>query len=204
MRAALCLALPFLALPAQAAPVTYLFTGTVDQIGTASAPGFVTLGEQVPISITVETAYPVDQSLSTPGSFVYFASGTGFPAASVIIAANIAGENTDNIFQTVTVQPGSGISLQTFGPQINFGFNLSLSGALAGELATGAIPESLNANGFTAGTFSVTNAFSPTFEGFSGTIDGLAVPGLAVPEPASLFVIASGLAALALLRRRRA
>ncbi len=85
---------------------------------------------------------------------------------------------------------------------ISSGFNLNLSGAVAGALPTGELPSALSASEFTTGTFSVTEAFSPTTYGFSGVIDGLAGSATTVPEPATWALLAMGLAGLARLRPR--
>ena len=183
---------------AQAAPVTFDLTGTVTQA--AGDPG-VAAGEQIPIVITIDDAYPA----TTPGGGIYsynagFNPVTGF--GNLVNSAIFAGLDRSGLFQTATVDPGGGITFHTTSPQVGAGFDLALSGALGGVLPTTALPTSLSASQFTSGTFSVTEAFSPTQFGFSGVIDGLASAATAVPEPASWAMLAGGLAALAWFRSR--
>ena len=188
---------------AQAAPVTFDLTGTVTQAAntfTAPAPGPVMVGEQIPIVITIDDAYQPD----VLGGGTYSFSG-GSPArgfGSIILSASFAGMDNNGFFQTVVVTPDSGISLIAGNSQTSSGFSLALSGAVAGALPTTALPSALDASEFTAGTFSVTELFSSTTNGFSGVIDGLAGAATTVPEPATWAVLVMGLAGLAWLRPR--
>ena len=183
---------------AQAAPVTFDLTGTVTQ---ATSTAGVVAGEQIPIVITLDDAYPA----TTPGGGTYVYSGGVNPvtgAGNIVNSATFAGTDHSGLFQTVTVSPGAEITFATTSPQIGAGFDLALSGALAGALPTTALPAALSASEFTTGTFSVTEAFSPTTFGFSGVIDGLAGSATSVPEPASWALLATGLVGLAGFRPR--
>lgn len=190
---------------AQAAPVTFDLTGTVTQAAnlfSAPAPGPVTIGEQIPIVITIDRAYQPD----TPGGGTYSYSG-GNPIEGftpIILSASFAGMDNNGLFQTIVVAPSSGMSLTAGNPMTSSGFSLSLSDALAGVLPTTELPLTLSAADFTAGTFSVTTLFSAATNGFSGVIDGLAGSTSAVSEPASWITLAVALVGLTLVRRRMA
>lgn len=170
-----------------AAPITYNFAATINQVGINSATR-VTVGEQIPISITVDSAFPggpvYNYNISTP--------------TNLITAANFNTISEDGLFQTITIVPGASIDFRTGSPQTDGGFDLMLTGAQNGALATGALPASLSAASFTGGTFSVTEVISPLIQGYSGTINGLAVT---VPEPASWLLLGVGLLGLLAVRR---
>ncbi len=197
------LAASLLAAPAWAVPVTYDLTGTVTQIGT-NPDVSVSVGQVIPILIQVETAYPA----SPPGSGHYASTGAFDPTtglSEVILSATFNGRADNGLIQTVDVGP-SAIDFSTASPQVNAGFTLDLSGALPGALPNNNLPATLDPALFTSGTFTVTQAFSPSQDGFSGTIDGLAgTTGTAVPEPASIAMVGIGLLGLlgASNRRRR-
>ena len=180
---------------AKAAPVTYDFTGTITQVGTrVLTPVF--LGEHIPISLTLEAAYPA----TPPGSGSYGFNGLfdpNSPFTAPILAANFNNTSALGLFQIVTVRSGESFSAHTTSPQVGAGFDLSFTGASSGALASNAIPLSLNPADFQDGVFAVTQAFSPTTYGYSGTIDGLAVP-----EPMSLAMFGMGMLAIGATRRR--
>ena len=192
MRLSNFIVLALLATPAaQAAPVTYSFTGTVDQVGTTPEIPVV-VGQQIPIVITVDAAYPQDPSGNSYSSL----------SGSLVLSATFAGQNNTGLIQTVMIDPGLLFQINTTSPQISNGFGLTLSSPLPGALPTSAIPSTLNPADFETGTFSVVEAFSASEYGFSGTIDGLASSSSAVPEPASLALLAAGLLSATLIRRR--
>ncbi|HEY0202760.1 MAG TPA: PEP-CTERM sorting domain-containing protein [Acetobacteraceae bacterium] len=189
--AVLALCVP--ALPARAVPVTYDLTGTVTQIARlTNVP--LSPGQVVPISIQVDTA----ATASPPGSGHYSSTLTFNPGSglySVILSALFDGQELSSLAQTINLTDTS-ISFATTGPQISYGFQLALSGAPSGTLSPGALPGALDPGLFTTRTFSVVDAFSATFSGYSGTVNGLAVP-----EPASLALLCTAL--LGLLARRQ-
>lgn len=181
------------ALPAHAVPVTYKLTGIVTQVGTLT-PAAATPGQVIPISIQVDTA----ATASPPGSGHYSSTITFNPGSGryyVILSALFDGQDLSSLAQTINVTDTS-ISFATSGPQIGYGFQLALSGAPAGTLSSAALPSALDPGLFTSGTFSVVEAFSAATYGYSGTINGLAVP-----EPASLVLLSTAL--LGLLGRRQ-
>ena len=194
MRLAPIALLALLSTPAAAVPVTYTFTGTITQLGAQTlAP--VALGEQIPISITLDDAYP-----QTPGTNTYASA-----SASLVLSATFGAENDTGLVQTLTITPGASLQLHTASPQISAGFGLTLAGAEPGVLPTSAIPAALDPAGFGVGTFSVVEAFSAAEFGFGGVIDGLAGgDGAAVPEPGTAGVLAVGLLGMVALRRRAA
>lgn len=175
---------------AKATPVTYSLTGTVNQVGTTALVP-VAAGQQIPIVITVEAAYPQNSNGTSYSSF----------SSSLVLSATFAGENDTGLIQTITVNPNSSFQINTGSPQTSSGFGLTLSSPRPGALATAAIPLTLDPASFGIGTFSVVEAFSTSTYGFSGTIDGLASSGSAVSEPASLAMLAAGLFGFSLIRR---
>ena len=185
LAAAAVLALSVSALPAHAIPVTYNLSGTVNRVGTlTSVP--VAPGQVIPVSIQVDTA----ATASPPGSGNYSSIGTLNPGSglySVILSALFNGQDLSSLAQTINVTDTS-ISFATSGPQIGYGFQLVLSGAPAGTLSPATLPSTLNPGLFTSGSFTVVEAFSAANDGYSGTINGLAVP-----EPASLALVCAGL-----------
>lgn len=177
---------------AKASPVTYSFTGTVSQVGaTTLVP--VVVGQHIPIFITVDAAYPQNFDGNSYSSV----------SSSLVLSATFAGENDAGLIQTIMVNPNSLFQINTASPQTSAGFGLSLSAPLPGTLPTNAIPLTLDPGSFGVGTFSVVEAFSASQFGFSGTIDGVAPSGSAVPEPASLAMLAAGLFGATLIRRRK-
>ena len=190
MRKLMLLALAcYVSLPAKAAPVAYSFTGTVLQVSSSvSEP--LSVGQQIPIVITLDANAQATQG-SQPGSYFSF-------TPYLFTTATFAGmDHAGGLEQTVTIVPNVSIDFHVVGPQILFGFDLLLSGALPGALPNADLPLTLDPSQFTQGTFSVIDAFSPSYDGYSGTIN-LA----AVPEPASLAIILGGLLALRAARGR--
>jgi len=188
-----------LAAPAWAIPVTYNFTGTVTQVGSRVLRP-IAVNDVIPISITVDTAYPA----TTPGSGQYYSTGVYNPSImlyQIVQSAIFGGEQANGLIQNVRFS-GSGISIQTAGPQVASGFTFDLNGAPFGTYPTSELPQTLDPGFFTTGSFTVTEAFSPTTYGYSGVINGLAVNS--VPEPASLVALSAGIIGAGAARRRRA
>lgn len=188
--AVLALCVP--ALPARAVPVTYNLTGTVTQIARLTDVPF-SPGQVIPISIQVDTA----ATASPPGSGHYSSTLSFNPGSglySIIQSALFNGQDLSSLAQTINVTDTS-ISFATTGPQIGYGFQLALSGAPAGTLSPATLPAALDPGLFTVRTFSVVDAFTAATDGYSGTVNDLAVP-----EPASLVLLCPAL--LGLLERR--
>ena len=180
---------------AQAAPITYSFTGTVSQVASpAGTPGSVVpvvTGQQVPILVTLDSALPDSDPSPDIGDYVSPGSFTSTP----MLSATIAGQDMTGLFSEVLVNTGISIEIRSASPQTSAGFDILLSGAQPGVLPTDAIPLSLNPGDFSTATFSRTVLSSPAVTGFSGTIQ-------AADIPASLPVLASGLGLLWAARRR--
>lgn len=182
------------ALPAMAAPVTYDLTGIVSQVGTSPRVP-VSVGQAIPIVITLDSAFPQTSPGSGQYSFIGGNPTVGF--VGPVIAATFNGENLDNFIQTVQVS-SAGLSILTTGPQTGTGFQLDLQGSSSST--GGVIPASIDPASLTGGTFFVREAFSVQTFGYSGTIAG----GQAVPEPASAALLEVGvLGSLAWSARRR-
>ncbi len=87
---------------AQATPVTYTFTGTINQVGNQLGLASTTIGEQIPISITVDTAAP--GAARPDGSIIYTYGGPPFNSTiRVIQVANFGREALQGDVQSVTV-----------------------------------------------------------------------------------------------------
>lgn len=180
------------ALSARSAPITYAFTGTVRQVSSV-LPAPVSVGQRIPIVITLAAGIQAGQG--THGSEPAYYGGL---TPNLFAGATFAGmDHAGGLVQSLTVVPNRGIDFRVEGLQTLFGFDLSLSGALPGTLPNGDIPRAIDASRFTRGTFSVVDAFSPEYYGYSGTIDLVAVP-----EPASSAIVFGGVLALYAARRR--
>ncbi len=150
----------------------------------------LSVGQQIPIVITLDANAQATQG-SQPGFYFGF-------TPSLFTTATFAGlDHAGGLEQTVTIIPNQSIDFHVVGLQISFGFDLLLSGPLPGALPNGDLPLTLDPSQFTQGAFSVTDAFSPSYDGYSGTIS-LA----AVPEPASMAIMLVGLLALRAARGR--
>lgn len=173
---------------ARAMPVAFDLTGTIDQIGTQGQSSLV-VGQHIPIVITLDSSSQANVFYNSPSP----------PDAYPIISATFNGvERSFTFNQIVTIMPDYSIEMSSATPLIGAGFNFLMAGAIPGILHMNTIPSSLNPNDFSVGTFSVTQVFSPQFEGFSGTIDGVSVP-----EPASLAMLVAALFGLCAVRRRK-
>jgi hypothetical protein len=193
MRAAVLavLALPALHHAAEAAPsVVYNLEGLITEVGTRTLVP-VSPGQVIPIAIEVNLAYPA----TPPGSGQYTDIGNYDPAnpiGDLILSGRFGAESSDGLIQSIALTSSS-ITFSTAGPQVGSGFRLGLSGAQPGTLVIDALPATLDPGLFTSGTFSVTEAFSPTIIGYSGVIIGL---GASVPEPASALTCLASLLGL--------
>ncbi len=163
------------AVPAMAAPITYDFTGIVNQVGTSPLVP-VSVGQAIPIVITLDSAFP--QTSPNSGQYSFNGGNPTVGFVGPVIAATFDGESLDNFIQTVQVS-SVGLSIFTTGPQTGTGFQLDLQGSFSS--IGGAIPASIDPASLTGGTFFVREAFSVQTYGYSGTIAGVQ----AVPEPAS-------------------
>ncbi len=194
---------------ANAESVTYSLTGTVTQATPANVygPPHAFVGEQVPILITVDptyTPYPGTYGNAPLGATAYVNPQTPSPGV-LALSVTINGQPLGGLFEGIYVIANSLIEFAAGSPLTNSGgFDIVLSGALPGALPTDAIPLSLDASDFQFGTFTVTEVFSPTVAGFSGTINGLADVPTAVAEPGTGMILAAGLLGLLVARRRSA
>lgn len=179
--------------PAVSAPITYSLTGTVDQVGArTNVP--IGVGQTIPIVITVNNAFP--QMPPGSGQYSFFGGDPGVGFVAPVISARFAEKELASFIQTVSVSSGS-LSIRTFTPQTSTGVNLNLFGTFAS--VGGAFPGSIDLASVTGGTFIVTEAFSPQAFGYSGRFDRV----VAVPEPASLALLAAGVLGGVLAARRR-
>ena len=177
-------------LPAAAAPITYSFTGTVRQIG-SSGPQQVAVGQQIPIVITLDSNAQATEQPKQPGSYSNF-------TPNLISSATFAGEDyAGGLLQTITVLPASSIQFHVVGLQTSFGFDLLLSAAAPGVLPNADLPLTIDPTQFSQGSFSVIGAFSPSFIGYSGTIE-------VAPVPEPVMIMLGGVLALCAARGRSA
>jgi len=182
----LCSSIP---LPAAAAPITYSFTGTVRQVSSfVSEP--LSVDQQIPIVITMDANAQASQG-SKPG---FYFNLTPY----LFTSATFAGvDHAGGLEQTINITAPSSIDFHVVGLQTSFGFDLLLSGALPGVLPNGDLPLTIDPGQFTQGTFFVTDASSPNYYGYSGTINPVVVP-----EPATMAILFGGLLALCAARGR--
>lgn len=191
-------ALMVLAAPAWAVPVTYNFTGTVTQVG-PNVLRPIAVNDVIPISITIDTSYPASQP--SPGQ--YYSSAVYDPSTmlyQIVQSARFGGEQANGLIQSIRVSSNS-IDFRTANTQVSSGFTLSFGGQ-SNVFSMLDLPLALDPGLFTTGSFTVTEAFSPTTYGYSGVINGLAVNS--VPEPASLVALSAGIIGVGAARRRRA
>ncbi len=153
-------------------------------------PEPLSVGQQIPIVITLGANAQAAQG-SKPGSYFSF-------TPYLFTSATFAGvDHAGGLEQTINITPNSSIDFHVIGLQISYGFDLLLSGALPGSLPNGDLPLAIDPSQFTQGTFSVTDAFSPGYYGYSGTISLVAIP-----EPTALAIMFGGLLALYAARGR--
>ncbi len=189
------------AVPAVAEPITYNFTGIVDQTANREPPPSsrvpFSVGQQIPIVITVESAYPdVDPS---PEVGYYLVLFNGVPTNPVLSATFGGQDALSFVFTSVRIDAGNSIRFNSASPQIASGFDLVLSGAAAGAIPTDRFPARLDPGAFTTATFSRTVLFKPTDTGFSGRLLAAEAPA-PVPAPPSLPVFVAGLVGLLSVR----
>lgn len=173
---------------ASAVPAYYNLIGTVTQVGpnTIDPPA---IGQHISIEIIVQQDFP--NVADTPN--LYFT-----PNGNLIFSAKFNFQEFPGLIQTITIGLPNFISFHTVSPQLASGFDLALSGGLGKTPFSPSLPFTLDASLFTSGTFMVTQFFTPTSYGFSGTIDGLGT----IPEPTSLAVLAIGLIGAGYARSR--
>lgn len=157
------------------------------------------VGQQIFMVITLDANAQASQQLKQPGSYSDF-------TPNLITSATFAGENyAGGLLQTITILPASSIQFHVVGIQTSFGFDLLLSGAAPGALPNTDLPLSIDPTQFAVGSFSVIGAFSPSFLGYSGTIEVAPVLEPApVPEPATVMIMLGGVLAIYVARGRYA
>ena len=175
-----------------ATPVTYDFTGRVNAL--SNQP--VTVGQLVPIEVTVDAAYPA--SNSKPGVTQYLG---GFTGPSPVLSATMDGVNVMGEVSSMAVDygaSGSAITISSGTPLTDAGFSLSFMTDKADVLTNGAVPLTIDPGEFQSATFRRTVAFNYVY--YAGTIDPPAAE--TVPSPGAAPLLATGLVLLAVARRR--
>jgi hypothetical protein len=183
---------------AMATPVSYSWSGVVNNVGAGFDPG-VQVGQTIEISLTLDNSFSDQNPSPEVGS--YFATPATPP---LILSADIGGDTHIGSFQFVTVSDGSGgidsVEISSSDQMTSQGFDILFQTDQTGVLDSDAIPPYIDPSDFTVATFSVErgSAFTEFLPAFGGTIEAAATP---VPEPLTLSVFGAGLVC-AILRRR--
>jgi hypothetical protein len=189
---------------ADAAPITYNWIGTVETANDfAINNSDLSIGEQIPISLTLDFAH-VDDTDASPNRAFYQRS-TLVP--SIVRAVDIGGVTDFGSFQSVEILNDVGgvdkFMINTYDPHLGgtTGFTFTFVSADTDVLTSDAVPTVLDPALFTA-TFSIdaTGSQEQIRPRATGTIDALAQ---AVPEPGSLALFAPALLGFIKLRRRK-
>ena len=185
---------------AVAAPITYDFTGTVTFVGESMFHSFdVSVGDKIAITLTLDNAFP--DTNPSPNIGQYATDFVTAPLKSPVLGVEVAGIEVTGQFGFVTIQNDDNgidaIHLSSGGPH-SFVTAMDFSTSNLSVLTSDAISLSIDPKDFDTATFMVD--LLPTQESFSGTVDAQAA---AVPEPATLVLLAAGLVGLAALPRIR-
>jgi hypothetical protein len=202
---------------ASAAPITLQFQGTVVGVF-APLAGTFAVGDSFTTQITFESTTPDLQPNATSGIYL-----NAITAWSLIIGSTNFAMGPTAVFPQIAVSdansgPSDSVQFTVFdfsgglGPMIGglnpVAMNLDFVDLTGTALASDALPTTVNVSAFAASrTLSINYQNPNTFDsGFLvGTVStgGVVNPVAPVPEPATSLLITSGLAASALVRRRR-
>lgn len=188
--------------PAQAAPVTYNFLGTLTSNDGPPGSFPYAIGDRVPLSFTLETDYPDTDPSPARGQYY---NPTGAPGIGPVLAVDIGGTGGFAIQQFLDVfndfQDSDGniydwirfsVLDPRFGGQSSFTFRTTDLSVLSSD----DIPTFIDPSRFEETIFA---RQTQPFNFAAGTIDEVAA---VIAEPAALTIFGSALLALMLVTRR--
>lgn len=190
---------------AAAAPFTYHLLGTITGLDDSGGRFGVSVGERVPIDITVDTAYG-----GGPGTIANFSTqnwvGPG-PLIGVTVGNISGGAGGYQEFYIYNNRPGSdgrlfdGWNVQATGPMASL-IEIDFRSDDLDTIVSTALGGPLNAELLDIGHFFYSLRAPGAAPHVTARIDGVRDVDASVPEPATLAVFGTALFGLAVLRRR--
>ena len=152
---------------AAASPVVYSFSATVTQ-----SKGGPNKGTVLPVTITLDSAYPADANTANPKHEATYSGGSATASGtSPILSAVIGSISFHGWYDVVRIEKNldgsSEVSIQSTIPQYGLSFTIVMSTSLKGVVRSVAIPRTLFPGNFQSHKFSV--YVSPA-ESFGGTV----------------------------------
>ncbi len=140
---------------AAASPVAYSFSATVIQ-----SKGGPEKGTVLPVTITLDTAYPADANTVDPKHEATYSGGSATPSrTSPILSATIGNLSFHGWYDVIHIEKNVGgvseISIQSTVPQYGLAFTMVMSTTMKGVVHSVAIPRTLFPANFQTSTVSV-------------------------------------------------